>query len=277
MSKINTSNLKHFERIEENDILTYVADHNSMGHISVFGFSGTGKTEIIASSIKLLHEGDYYSDYTILHYDASQLSEDCTKELFYNLLLYKLLQRSNSNDINQTYVTENNTFLSFLEKSSYKEEVKNNAKKTLIASLSLLPTVGPLIYKLLNTNGDNSIKDYHTNQYLFSEYLNYLSTTTGLIVFIDNIQYIPEELINEFYEIFRQLEGHMLLFTSYTLKPDMIITRRLIEKYIIDNNALVLRIENISLDVFEEICSQNLNQKQYYTVKERLEYLYTLL
>lgn len=69
----------------------------------------------------------------------------------------------------------------------------------------------------------------------------------------------------------------MLLFTSYTLKPDMIITRRLIEKYIIDNNALVLRIENISLDVFEEICSQNLNQKQYYTVKERLEYLYTLV
>ena len=61
MSKINTSNLKHFERIEENDILTYVADHNSMGHISVFGFSGTGKTEIITSSIKLLHEGDYYS------------------------------------------------------------------------------------------------------------------------------------------------------------------------------------------------------------------------
>ena len=49
------------------------------------------------------------------------------------------------------------------------------------------------------------------------------------------------------------------------------------EKYIIDNNALVLRIENISLDVFEEICSQNLNQKQYYTVKERLEYLYTLV
>lgn len=38
MSKINTSNLKHFERIEENDIFTYVADHNSMGHISVFGF-----------------------------------------------------------------------------------------------------------------------------------------------------------------------------------------------------------------------------------------------
>lgn len=277
MSKVDTSNLKYFERSEENDILSYVAEHKSMGHISVFGFSGTGKTEIIKSSIKILHEGDYYSHYTILHYDASQLSEDCTKELFYNLLLYKLLQKSNLNNINQTYVTENNTFLTFLEKSSYKEEVKNNAKKALIASLSLLPTVGPLIYKLLNTNGDNSIKDYHTNQYLFSEYLNYLSTTTGLIAFIDNIQYIPEDLINEFYEIFRQLTGSILLFTSYTLKPNMTITRRLIEKHTIDSNALVLSIENISLDMFEEICRKNLSQIQYYTVKERLEYLYALV
>ena len=49
-----TSNLKHFERIEENDILTYVADHNSMGHICVSVFPET-ETEIITSSIKLLH------------------------------------------------------------------------------------------------------------------------------------------------------------------------------------------------------------------------------
>ena len=42
MSKINTNNLKHFDRIEEDDILTYVTDHNDIGHISVFGLSGTG-------------------------------------------------------------------------------------------------------------------------------------------------------------------------------------------------------------------------------------------
>lgn len=277
MSKINTNNLKHFDRIEEDDILTYVTDHNDIGHISVFGLSGTGKTEIITSSIRLLHEGDYFSGYTVLHYDASQITEDCTKDLFYNLLIYKLLQKTNSNDINQTYVTERNTFLAFLEKGAYKEEVKTNAKKALIASLSLLPTVGPLIYKLLNANGDIPVKDYHTNQYLFSEYLDYLSTTTGLIVFIDNIQYLPNELITEFYELFRQLEGRILLFTSYTLKSDMPITRRLIENHRLDNKALVLRVENISLDMFEEICRQNLSQKQYFNVKERLEYLYTLV
>jgi len=277
VSKINTNNLKHFDRIEEHDILTYVTDHNDIGHISVFGLSGTGKTEIITSSIRLLHEGDYFSDYTVLHYDASQITEDCTKDLFYNLLIYKLLQKTNSNDINQTYVTERNTFLAFLEKGTYKQEVKTNAKKALIASLSLLPTVGPLIYKLLNANGDTPIKDYHTNQYLFSEYLDYLSTTTGLIVFIDNIQYLPNELITEFYELFRQLEGRILLFTSYTLKSDMHITRRLIENHRLNNKALVLRVENVSLDMFEEICRQNLSQKQYFNVKERLEYLYTLV
>lgn len=277
MAKINTNNLKHFDRIEEDDILTYVNDHNDIGHISVFGLSGTGKTEIIKSSIRLLHEGDYFSGYTVLHYDASQITEDCTKDLFYNLLIYKLLQKTNSNDINQTYVTEKNTFLAFLEKGAYKEEIKTNAKKALIASLSLLPTVGPLIYKLLNANGDTPVKDYHTNQYLFSEYLNYLSTTTGLIIFIDNIQYLPNELITEFYELLRQLEGRILLFTSYTLKSDMPITRRLIENHRLDNKALVLRIENVSLDMFEEICRQNLSQKQYFNVKERLEYLYTLV
>ena len=166
MSKINTTGLKHFNRIEEDDILTYVTTHNNLGHISIYGLSGTGKTEIITSSIRLLHEGDKFSGYTILHYDASQITEDCTKDLFYNLLIYKLLQKTNSNDINQTCVAEQNTFLAFLEKGAYKEEVKNNAKRALIASLSLLPTVGPLIYKLLNTNEDNPTKDFHTNQYL---------------------------------------------------------------------------------------------------------------
>ena len=66
------------------------------------------------------------------------------------------------------------------------------------------------------------IKDYHTNQYLFSEYLNYLSNHYGTIVFIDNIQYIPENRTHKrIYEIFRQLEDTRFLFTSYTLKTDM--------------------------------------------------------
>lgn len=277
MSKINAINLKHFDRAEEKDILAYVTENNKKGHISVFGLSGTGKTEIITSSIRFLYEGDYFSGYTVLHFDASQITYDCTLDLFYNMLIYKLLQKTNPSSVNQTSIAEKNTFLSFLEKGTYKEEVKNNAKRALIASLSLLPTVGPLIYKLLDANGDNSIKDYHTNQFLFSEYLNYLSTTTGLIVFIDNIQYLPDKLINEFFELFRQLEGQILLFTSYTLKADMPITRKLIENHRMDDNTLVLHVQNISIDLFDEICQQNLIPKQYFNVKERLEFFYSLV
>ena len=36
MSKIITTNLKHFNRMEEQEILEYVAEHNNIGHVYVF-------------------------------------------------------------------------------------------------------------------------------------------------------------------------------------------------------------------------------------------------
>lgn len=277
MARINTTQLKHFTRSEEKDILTYVTDHNNYGHISVFGLSGTGKTEILTQSIKFLHDGDYFSGYTVLHYDTAQITTECTKELFYNLLIYKLLQKSVSQEINQTYVNEQDTFLAFLEKSNYKESIKYNAKKSLITSLSLLPTVGPLIYELLDINKDNITKDYHTNQFLFSEYLNYLSINTGIILFIDNIQRLPFEIIVEFYEILRQLEGRVLLFTSYTLKKDECITSELVNGHMLYKYSLILNIENLSLELFEKICKQNVSRKQFLIIRQRLTYYYELV
>ena len=47
MSKIITADLKHYDRIEEQEILDYVAEHNTRRHVSVFGVSGTGKTEVM--------------------------------------------------------------------------------------------------------------------------------------------------------------------------------------------------------------------------------------
>lgn len=46
MSKIITTNLKHFNRMEDQEILEYVAEHNNIGHVSVFGTSGTGKQNL---------------------------------------------------------------------------------------------------------------------------------------------------------------------------------------------------------------------------------------
>lgn len=91
MSQIITTDLKHFDRIEEQEILNYVAKHNIRSHVSVFGLSGTGKTEMVSSSITRLHTGDFFSEYTILHFDAAQIPEDCSMDIFCNLLIYKLI------------------------------------------------------------------------------------------------------------------------------------------------------------------------------------------
>lgn len=277
MARIEYTDLKHLDRPEENEILNYVSEHNNKAHIAVFGLSGTGKTELITSSIKLLHSGDLFSGYTVLHYDASQIPEECTMDTFYNLLIYKLLQKAAPNERNVTYVTAHNTFLSFLEKSAYKEEVKDNIKKTLIASLSLLPTVGSLIYKLLDANCESTIKDYQTNQYFFSEYLNYLGQSSGLIIFIDNIQYLLPNVVNEFYELIRQLENRTLLFTSYTLKSDMKITKKFFDSHKLDRSSLALEVKNITIEMFREICQQNLSSKEFLAIESHLDDFYSLV
>ncbi len=171
VSKIKINNLKHIKRNEENEILEYISEQNRQMHVAPFWSIRGRKTEISLSSLKFLGEGDLYSGYTILQYDASQISENCTNDLFYSSLTYKLIQKSFSNDIDLTRVSKENTFLSYLEKSSYKEDIKTNAKKALIASLSLLPTIGPVIYDLLNVSDDNSNKSYQTVQFVLENIL----------------------------------------------------------------------------------------------------------
>ena len=173
VSKVKANNLKHIERDEEKEVLKYISEQNKQMHVALFGMSGVGKTEISLSSLNFLINGDLYGGYTMLHYDATQIPENCTNDLFYSSLTYKLMQKSHSNDIDLTRISKENTFLTYLEKSSYKEEVKSNAKKALIASLSLLPTIGPVIYELLNTSDDNVTQNYQTVQYVFREYINY--------------------------------------------------------------------------------------------------------
>ena len=83
MSKIITTNLKHFNRMEEQEILEYVAEHNNIGHVSVFGTSGTGKTELISSSISLLHNGDFFLQQRRDIVINSFLTDSQKKEILY--------------------------------------------------------------------------------------------------------------------------------------------------------------------------------------------------
>lgn len=277
MSKVKINNLKHIERNEEKEIFDYISEHSRQMHVALFGMSGVGKTEISLSSLNILINGDLYSGYTILHYDAAQIPENCTNDLFYSSLTYKLLQKSQSNDIDLTRISKGKTFISYLEKSSYKEEVKSNAKKALIASLSLLPTIGPVIYELLNVSDDNTNQSYQTVQYVFREYVNYLSIDTGIIIFIDNIQRIPLDVISAFYEIIRQAEGNIILVTSYTLEDNNLLTKKLVAEYSLHKDNLVLFIDNVSLELFDRLCEENLDSQLYYNLHQRLQYFYTLV
>lgn len=277
MSKVKINNLKHIERDEEKEILEYISEQKKQMHVALFGISGVGKTEISLSSLNILINGDLYSGYTMLHYDAAQIPENYTNDLFYSALTYKLMQKSCSNDIDLTRISKENTFLSYLEKSSYKEEVKTNAKKTLIASLSLLPTIGHVIYELLNVPDNNVSQNYQTIQYVFREYINFLSNATGIIIFIDNIQRVSLDIISDFYEIVRQAEGNIILFTSYTLEDNCLLSKKLVAEYSLHKDNLVLSIENISLELFDRLCEENLNSQLYYDLHQRLQYFYTLV
>ena len=96
-------------------------------------------------------------------------------------MTYQLLKKTKYNESNVTYVTEENTFLSFLDKSTYIEEVKSNAKKVLISALSLIPNVGSTIYSILNSTDTDLSSNYQTAKTVFFDYLSFLNKETGLI------------------------------------------------------------------------------------------------
>lgn len=61
MSKIYIDSLKHLYRNEEKDILNYVNGNNMKGHISIFGLSGSGKTETVFISLNNIKQNNLYS------------------------------------------------------------------------------------------------------------------------------------------------------------------------------------------------------------------------
>lgn len=56
----------------------------------------------------------------------------------------------------------------------------------------------------------------------------------------------------------------MLLFTSYTLKNEIDITKKLVQDQRLDSESLTLKLSYITIDQFEEICNKNLNLQQFF-------------
>lgn len=277
MPKINITNLDYYEREEEKQIIDYLSTPNIYRNIFMLGDSGTGKTELAKKAISIIHESDCFSHFTIIHLDAIQIPENCEKDTFYSFLTYQLLKKTKYNESNVTYVTEENTFLSFLDKSTYIEEVKSNAKKVLISALSLIPNVGSTIYSILNSTDTDLSSNYQTAKTVFFDYLSFLNKETGLIIFVDNIQTISDEIVTDFNNMIRQLSTELIVLYVYCLQENEILSHSIIKKICVDSDALVLKINNVSILDFEKICEANLCYNDFSKVKNNLSYYYGLV
>ncbi len=47
--------------------------------------------------------------------------------------------------------------------------------------------------------------------------------------------------------------------------------------YSLHKDNLILLIENVSLELFDKLCEENLNSQLYYKLHQRLQYFYTLV
>ena len=200
MGLIKSDGIKYFEREEEQQIynqICNVAKNKTGNEIIVFGESGVGKTTLVKHAVQRAISSKNQSNYQIIYYDAAKQSNEIDKDYFYNTLIYKTINEKKPTLTDLTKINKNKSFLSYLDKASYKENIKSNIKQSLISSLCLIPTIGSTIYTILSINKKDFKQIYFDNSVYFLEYINQLSQP-GVIFIIDNANYIPETILNEF-------------------------------------------------------------------------------
>ena len=75
----------------------------------------------------------------------------------------------------------------------------------------------------------------------------------------------------------RQLSTELIVFYVYCLQENEILSHSIIKKFCIDSDALVLKINNVSILDFEKICEANLCYNDFLKVKNNLSYYYGLV
>lgn len=276
MPKINITNLEYFKREEEQQIMDYIFRPDIRHHILIMGESGTGKTELVKRCVNKTHHTEQYCHCTIVHLDAVQISENLDEETFYSILTYQVLRPVIHTPVGLSYVEEKNSFLYFLENSSYIEEVKIKTKKMLISALSLIPSIGPAIYNILSENETNPANEYQSVRSILFDYFNYLCDNTGLIIVLDNIQLLPINIVKDLNNMIYQLNDRVISFFIYCMESEIILSHNTIIKYCRDNDTLALNIENVSMDDFGQICQNNLPYADSIAINDNLNYFYAL-
>lgn len=275
MSLINDNSIKYFKRNEEKIIYEKICNLNideKGNEIIMYGESGVGKTTIVNSVIDTILSLKEQSKYQVLYYDASKQIPELTKENFYNSLIYKTLTEKKCSPKDKTKIDKTKTFISYLDKSSYKESIKNNIKQSLILSLSLVPYIGSTINNILSIDTKDFKQIYFDNSNYFVEYINKIAKS-GLIFIFDNANYIPEELLNELCsQIDFDSKISLILINSIDDIQNLTYDEIKKQKYI--KNTYTITINKISFEEFKEICKDNFSLETYEKMARLLKSYY---
>ena len=75
----------------------------------------------------------------------------------------------------------------------------------------------------------------------------------------------------------RQLSTELIVLYVYCLQENEILSHSIIKKICVDSDALVLKVNNVSILDFEKICEANLCYNDFSKVKNNLSYYYGLV
>lgn len=277
MAKLNTEKIKHIIRSEETEILNFLSNNSDKLQLTIVGESGVGKTQIIRSLGKFIHTSPRYEDYTIMHLDANIINQDSSSDVLYNILIAKLLQQNNYSDNDLNKVDASCAFLKFMDKKDYKDDLKHNIKRSLLASLSLLPQIGSIAALLFDApfTSENAAK-YNSNEVFFYEYIRFLAETSGLVIIIDNVQNINEKIFLQLNQYISKVSGQVIYITSRTVNEKSQMHFQQIQEETIFDESLAISLENLSIKDFQNICNNYFPYNIAQRLLERLNYYYEI-
>lgn len=273
MPEILQHQTTHFERKEEIQALEFISKQNKSFDIIFYGQSGSGKTHLL----NRMSSFDFFENDTIVWCDFQRMQGEINIDIFYNFLIYKVLQSRGTNCRTTDRVARDRTFLCFLENSKYLDSVKNNIKRTIILSLSLIPTIGESLSRIFDTDSiDKMNGEYQNNSTIFFDYLKWHNKKGRILFVFDNIQILPQQIIDSFRTFVIEFDEKISIISSYTLQCDEIIKSQSLDNYSFFSNSKSYKINCVSKDEFKVICESNLKSESKLRILSNLDLYYDL-
>ncbi|MBQ9313646.1 MAG: hypothetical protein IJ571_03215 [Ruminococcus sp.] len=274
MPEVLKNRIAHFERQEEIDILNYIKEQRCSFNIGLYGQSGCGKTYLLNRIVS----SEMFDKNTIIWCDFKRLPNEIDNDLFYNYLIYKVLQSRGTNQRTTDFIAKDKTFLRFLEDSKYVVSVKNNIKKTIISSLALIPTIGVTLSQIFDIECIDKVNcEYQNNTTIFYDYLKWHSNKGDILFIFDNIQTLPIDIIDSFRSAVSEFSKNVSIISAYTLNKNEEIRKGLLSKYSFYFNNKAYRITNITKKEFKKICDLTLTDELRMKILSDIDTYYSLV